>query len=189
MIETPEGLKTPEALKTLETPEGLKTPEGLETLKTPKTPEALKTLDIQQHIQELPSELQQSIYQRTMELREPIKVLEPIQKLDIHTHSRFSDIIQHLKTHPSAHSYLNWFENSLLFELNDGRSLFQGFSPTMYKAFKGLDDDGIVFAIENEHSSIESQVRTLKHYWKHLSPGKRYKLWTSFGCFLKKIEK
>jgi hypothetical protein len=134
-----------------------------------------------EHIQELPQHLQEMIYQKTMELREPRTVLEPLQKLDIHTYSKFNDIIDHLmKQSYNKCYYLNWFENSLLYELNDNRSLFEGFSPSMYRAFKGQNDDEIISSIENEHYSQQSQIKTLKHYWKHLTPGRRHRLYNIY---------
>lgn len=138
-------------------------------------------MQLDEHIQELPQHLQEMIYQKTMDLREPRTVLEPLQKLDIHTYSKFNDIIDHLmkQTYNKCY-YLNWFEKSLLYELNDNRSLFEGFSPSMYRAFKGQTDDEIISSIENEHFSQQSQINTLKHYWKHLTPGRRNRLYNIY---------
>jgi hypothetical protein len=136
---------------------------------------------LDEHIQDLPQHLQEMIYQKTMKLREPRTVLAPIQKLDIHTYVKFNELIDHLmkQTYNKCY-YLKWFENSLLYELNDNRSLFEGFSPSMYKAFKDYTDDEIISSIENEHSSEQAQINTMKHYWKYLTPGRRNRLYNVY---------
>ena len=140
----------------------------------------MNVAEIKYQIEELPTELQEMIYEKTMELRLPRKVLEPIQSLDIQTYTMFNQIISVLKNNPNTQYYLNWLETSILFELNDQRALFEELSPSMYNAFKGLNDDEIISEIENEHLSEKGHINTLKHYWKHLSPGKRNRLYTMY---------
>lgn len=137
---------------------------------------------LHEHIQELPEDIQETIYNQTMELREPRTVLEPIQKLDICTYAKFHDIIDliMMKHYHEKRTSLNWFENMLLYELNDSRSLFEEFSSSMYRAFDGLNVDEIISAIDTDHFSEQAQIRSLRHYWKHLSPGRRNRLYRRY---------
>ena len=133
--------------------------------------------DLDSDIQALPTEIQNIIYNQVVKIREPKVRLSPLQTLDIQTVTKFSEIIQQINESSLPHNHLNWFENSLLFELNDQKSLYEGFSDGMYKAFNTKNDNEIISQIENEHNREESQIRTMKHYWKHLRPGQKNRLY------------
>lgn len=124
----------------------------------------------------LPNDIKHLIYVQVLSLRENKKVLSKSLKEDIESYPLIYTILD-LYHSIFSQNFLDWLENDILGELNDNIALMDGFSEDFMNVFPGRSVEDIMFEIIDEtHDNGYHQMITVKKYWRHLSPLKRYNL-------------
>ena len=124
--------------------------------------------DLETHIQSLPYDLREYIYQHVEELRKPKCVLPMDLRLDIETYTLLDRINNN---YYSIHDtfWEDWVENAMINMLNDHQGFIGPLQPCFARIFPGKTDEEIKLRLLNQNNT--------RILWRGMPPRQRISLY------------
>jgi hypothetical protein len=132
-------------------------------------------------VKDLPEDIQHMIREQVVNMRKAKKVLTIELQKDIKSHHliyELLEIYEYTFSNKTENDYLNWLENDILGQLNDGIAMMDGLSDELLNVFPGKTMYEILMEIDydRKHNPL-LHMKTIKKYWRHLPPHKRFNLY------------